>query len=358
MPGHDAAKKFVPPAVAASILGVSTSTVRHYAANGQLSFIRTPGGQRRYNIEDVVRVKGGVYKQSAGCLANLSQHASAAQVEAELQTQGAVYARVSSKKQEDDLKRQITALKEAYPGYKVFQDICSGLNYKRKGLTRLLEQVQRGTIKTVVVAHKDRLARFATEVIEWIINQAGGRLIIQSSDGKCPEQELTEDLMAIVHVFSCRLNGKRGGSGQKGKGKRQAENSEPSEALPPQSDFEPARHDDENVLGLQEDLQHRTSLRATNGLSYGRVSSEVLQQGRHEVITPENVCELRGHLRTSYVVPPAPDSQGATPTGSLQPGGTPRCPEDEDGEAGLLTYGVPRCSALQEQDQVQSKVQV
>jgi len=75
--------------------------------------------------------------------------------------------------------------------------------------------VQSGSIKTVVVAHKDRLARFASELIEWIIHQAGGKLIIQDSGSKPSEQELTEDLMAIVHVFSCRLNGKRAGEKKK-----------------------------------------------------------------------------------------------------------------------------------------------
>ena len=91
-----------------------------------------------------------------------------------------------------------------------------------------MEHVQSGAIKTVVVAHKDRLARFAVlqnKVIEWIINQ--GRLIIQSSDNKCPEQELTEDLMAIVHVFSCRLNGKRGASGRKKRRLTQSSESSP-----------------------------------------------------------------------------------------------------------------------------------
>jgi predicted site-specific integrase-resolvase len=65
------------------------------------------------------------------------------------------------------------------------------------------------------VAHKDRLARFATELIEWVIHQAGGNLIIQDSSCKSNEQELTEDLMAIVHVFSCRLNGRRAGSNKR-----------------------------------------------------------------------------------------------------------------------------------------------
>jgi len=147
------------------MLGVSQSTLRLYAKKGDLEFIKTPGGQRRYDIVHIAETKANKYNQRETCLKNLyGQQTSIS--EKKTQAQGAIYCRVSSKKQEDDLERQIQALEEAYPGFKVFKDTCSGLNYKRKGLTRLLEQVQSGTIKTVVVAHKDRLARFATEIIE------------------------------------------------------------------------------------------------------------------------------------------------------------------------------------------------
>ena len=244
--------KYVPPAVAASLLGVSTSTLRQYVTAHGLGFIKTPGGQKRYDISDVMRYKGGEYKQR---VSQTLPHDFAGP-KATPETKGAIYARVSSKKQEDDLKRQITSLQELYPGYLVYRDICSGLNYKRKGLTRLLEHVQSGAIKTVVVAHKDRLARFATEIIEWIINQ--GRLIIQSSDNKCPEQELTEDLMAIVHVFSCRLNGKRGASGRKKR--RLTQSSESSPPLQTCIDTSATCSDEKNDEGLQENLQHCSSI--------------------------------------------------------------------------------------------------
>ena len=238
--------KYVPPAVAASLLGVSTSTLRQYVTAHGLGFIKTPGGQKRYDISDIMRVKGGEYRQPAVCLSNLAHGFAGPKATSE--TKGAIYARVSSEKQEDDLERQITSLQEVYPGYLVYRDICSGLNYKRKGLTRLLEHVQSGAIKTVVVAHKDRLARFATEVIEWIINQAGGRLIVQSSDNKCPEQELTEDLMAIVHVFSCRLNGKRGASARKKR--RLTQSSQSSPPLQACIDTSTACSDEKNDDGL------------------------------------------------------------------------------------------------------------
>jgi predicted site-specific integrase-resolvase len=119
---------------------------------------------------------------------------------------------VSSSKQKDDLERQVQAMQEEFPGYRVYTDVASGLNYKRKGLTRLLEHVQEGLVGEVVVAHPDRLARFGRELIEWIISRAGARLIFQDQIVDRPrgsEAELAADLLAVVHVFSCRANGQR-----------------------------------------------------------------------------------------------------------------------------------------------------
>jgi len=133
-------------------------------------------------------------------------------------TKGGIYCRVSSWKQKEDLQRQIDTLQDQFPNHTVFHDICSGLKYKRHGLTRLLEQVQGGLVNEVVVAHKDRLARFGTELIEWILKRAGARLVVLDQATLSPAEEVTQDLMAIVHVFSCRLNGKRRYTGPQSSG--------------------------------------------------------------------------------------------------------------------------------------------
>ena len=122
-------------------------------------------------------------------------------------TKGGIYCRVSSWKQKEDLQRQIDTLQDQFPNHTVFHDICSGLKYKRHGLTRLLEQVQGGLVNEVVVAHKDRLARFGTELIEWILKRVF--LVVLDQATLSPAEEVTQDLMAIVYVFSCRLNGKK-----------------------------------------------------------------------------------------------------------------------------------------------------
>jgi predicted site-specific integrase-resolvase len=116
---------------------------------------------------------------------------------------------VSSAKQKDDLQRQKAAMSAAYPGHLVISDVGSGLNFNRPGLRALLERSMRGEVAEVVVSHRDRLARFATELIEWILRLHGTRLVVQHQVLETPESELVADLLAIVTVFACRSHGRR-----------------------------------------------------------------------------------------------------------------------------------------------------
>jgi len=88
-------------------------------------------------------------------------------------------------------------------------DIGSGLNFKRKGLQTLLELCFKGLVSEVVVAHRDRLCRFRFELLEWTFNKHNARLVVLDQGNSSPEDELASDLISIVHVFSCRINGKR-----------------------------------------------------------------------------------------------------------------------------------------------------
>jgi putative resolvase len=195
---------YTTPTATARELGVSISTIRNWARAGTIAFKTTPGGHHRYDISSVQESsrKTRSYNLPRAIKAKFTPETKEPVV-------GAIYCRVSSAKQKEDLQRQIHTLREQYPTYQEFSDICSGLQYKRKGLSRLLECVQAGTIKEVVVAHKDRLARFGTELIEWILKQAGATLVVLDKATLSPTEEVTQDLMAIVHVFSCRLNGQR-----------------------------------------------------------------------------------------------------------------------------------------------------
>ncbi|MBQ6664864.1 MAG: IS607 family transposase, partial [Synergistaceae bacterium] len=119
------------------------------------------------------------------------------------------YCRVSSAKQRDDLNRQVAYMREQYPDAEIVKEIGSGINFKRNGLCRILERAMRGDVITLVVAYKDRLARFGADIIEFVLNQNGGKLVVLNEVSLSPEEELTRDLLTILHVFSCRLHGLR-----------------------------------------------------------------------------------------------------------------------------------------------------
>ncbi len=89
------------------------------------------------------------------------------------------------------------------------EEVGGGLNFKRKKFLSLIEQALRGEIDIIVVAHKDRLCRFAFDLIEQLVSKQGCQLLVANAGSMSPQQELVEDLMAIIHCFSCRLYGAR-----------------------------------------------------------------------------------------------------------------------------------------------------
>lgn len=123
------------------------------------------------------------------------------------------YCRVSSKKQEDDLNRQIKNMKSYLmaKGYQfeIIADIGSGINYNKKGLNILIDKILNEDIDKVVVLHKDRLLRFGFELIENLCKRKNITIEIVDNTPKTEEQELVEDLVQIITVFSCKLQGKR-----------------------------------------------------------------------------------------------------------------------------------------------------
>lgn len=123
------------------------------------------------------------------------------------------YCRVSSNKQKDDLERQVQYVKEYMiaKGYQfeIITDIGSGINYNKQGLNKLLDMVTNGEVEKIVVLYKDRLVRFGYELIENICNKYGTTIEIIDNTEKIEEQELVEDLVQIITVFSCKLQGRR-----------------------------------------------------------------------------------------------------------------------------------------------------
>lgn len=150
-----------------------------------------------------------------------------------------IYCRVSSKKQQGDLERQVAYLAAKYPEASILTDIASGINFNRTGnyedqnlntssvsdhsskigLRALVRLVLRGNVQKIVITHRDRLARFAFDLLAFLFDTCNVELVVQAQlekelteskehNGETSEQ-LAEDLMAIIHVFSCREYGKR-----------------------------------------------------------------------------------------------------------------------------------------------------
>jgi excisionase family DNA binding protein len=172
---------------AAEATGLSIGTIRRWADEGRIYSVRTKGGHRRVDISDYLLPKPtDESKNTTVC-----------------------YCRVSSAKQKDDLQRQVQFMQSKYPKAEIIKDIGSGINFKRKGLLAILERSMSGAVITLVVAYRDRLARFGAGLIEFILKQNGGELVVLNEVALSPNDELTQDLLTVLHVFSCRLHGLR-----------------------------------------------------------------------------------------------------------------------------------------------------
>jgi len=174
--------KYVAPADAARILGVNERTLRRWEEAGKITAFRTPGGQRRYDITTFTAKSSRLT---------------------------VIYARVSSPKQREDLQRQCDYLQSKYPNAEIISEVGGGLNYKRKKFLALLERVMSGDIERIVIAYKDRLARFGFDFFAWLCTKNACEIVVLNQVELSPEREMVEDILAILHCFSARLYGLR-----------------------------------------------------------------------------------------------------------------------------------------------------
>lgn len=173
-------------------IGRAPSTVRRWEREGRIVARRTASGQRYFTDADVRRVLQPGLGESA--------------------RKTVVYCRVSSAGQKDDLALQVEAMEEFCRGRGLAVDewvreVGGGMNLKRKKFLALMDAIERGEVATLVIAHKDRLARFGFEYLEHVASKSDCEIIVANQESLSPQGEMVADLLAIVHAFSGRLYG-------------------------------------------------------------------------------------------------------------------------------------------------------
>ncbi|EOV9353859.1 IS607 family transposase [Campylobacter coli] len=183
---------------ASKLLGVTIQTLRNWDKQGLLKPDEiTKGGSRRYKLESLKNINNKNIKFNTDNLKTIA------------------YARVSSHDQKDDLIRQVQVLElycaKAGFNYEIIQDLGSGMNYYKKGLTKLLNLILEGQVKRLVLTHKDRLLRFGAELVFAICEAKEVEVIIinKGDENIKFEEELAKDVLEIITVFSARLYGSR-----------------------------------------------------------------------------------------------------------------------------------------------------
>lgn len=191
-------EKFLSISKVSKMLGVSPQTLRNWDKLGKLKPHHvTSSGYRYYSQFDIDKFL-------------------------KIPTQEKItigYCRVSSNKQKDDLQRQIENMNiylmaQGKP-FKIISDIGSGINYNKKGLQELIRLITENQVDKIVVLYKDRLLRFGFELVEYIASLYSCKIEIVDTTEKTEQEELIEDLIQIITVFSCKLQGKRANKAKK-----------------------------------------------------------------------------------------------------------------------------------------------
>lgn len=178
----------------AELLGVSVKTLQRWDRQGILKANRTPTNRRYYTYNQYLQFKG---------------------ISKDTDTRAVViYARVSTRNQVDDLENQVHFL-QTYANAKgiivddIIRDFGSGLNYNRKNWNQLLNKVLENKVKTILVSHKDRFVRFGFDWFEKLCNKFNVEIVVVKNEKLSPHEELVQDIVNILHVFSCQLYGLR-----------------------------------------------------------------------------------------------------------------------------------------------------
>lgn len=178
----------------AEMIGVSVKTLQRWDREGILKANRTPTERRYYTYAQYLSYMGNrLNKDTRECV---------------------IYSRVSTRNQKDDLKNQTAFLRQYCNAGGVIVDRCiedygSGLNYNRPQWNLLLDDVMEGKVKTIYITHRDRFIRFGFDWFEKFCLKYQTEIVVVNNEELSPQEELVQDIVSILHVFSCRLYGLR-----------------------------------------------------------------------------------------------------------------------------------------------------
>jgi predicted site-specific integrase-resolvase len=178
----------------AELLNVTVKTLQRWDREKTLVANRTPTNRRYYTYDQYLQFKG------------IGKDADSRKI--------VIYTRVSTRNQTDDLENQVDFLQQ-YVNAKglivdeIIRDYGSGLDYNRKKWNQLLGEVMENKIKMILVSHKDRFVRFGFDWFEKFCNKFNVEIVVVKNEKLSPHEELVQDIVSILHVFSCRLYGLR-----------------------------------------------------------------------------------------------------------------------------------------------------
>lgn len=176
---------YISPKDASELTGFHPKTLAKWADAGKIDFIKAESGYRRYDVTSLKKIIG------------------------EDDRAVILYGRVSTHAQKDDLQRQIDFLRSRYSDGELIHEIGSGLNFKRRKLLAILERVIKSEVREIVVAYSDRLVRFGFDLVVWFCEQFDCKVTVLNQVVLSPQEELVQDMLAIMHCFSARLYGLR-----------------------------------------------------------------------------------------------------------------------------------------------------
>lgn len=178
----------------AELINVSVKTLQRWDREGILIAKRTPTDRRYYTYDQYLEYKG--INNSSG------------------DRRIVIYTRVSTNNQREDLKNQIKFLLDFANAKGIIvdetiEDIGSGLNYSRKKWNKLIENCMENKIDTIMITHKDRFIRFGYEWFERFLGKYSVKIVVVNNELLSPQEEMVQDIISILHVFSCKIYGMR-----------------------------------------------------------------------------------------------------------------------------------------------------